>query len=88
MSYNLVGNRQPVQQPQRQEQITAPEALQIIARDPASTMREAGFNVPNSLNGLRGQNGMQQVVQYLMQSGQAPQSRVLQLLQKFPFMRR
>lgn len=93
MSYNFNHSEQPAQQPQvnqqqAQPQITLPQALQMLYNSPASVMREAGFNIPNTYNGLSGQNGMQQIVQYLTQSGQAPQSRIMQLLQIFSGLRR
>lgn len=78
MSYNFVGNGQPVQP----KQITMQDALGQLRQNPAGILKQAGFNVPGNLS------DPQRIVQHLMQTGQVPQTRMAQFMQMVSGMRK
>lgn len=53
------------------------QMLQQLRSNPVSMLKQAGYNIPD------GMNNPQQMVNYLLQSGQVPQSRYQQALQMF-----
>lgn len=64
--YNIM-NQNPVANMQ--------SALMQIKQNPAAVLRQAGLNIPN------GMNNPNQIVNYLLQSGQVNQSRLAQAQQ-------
>lgn len=51
------------------------QMLQQLRSNPVSVLKQAGYNIPD------GMNSPQQMVNYLLQSGQVPQARYQQALQ-------
>ena len=62
-------------QKMEQERITPQQAVQMLQRDPAGVLRQAGINIPS------GMTDPQQIVNHIIQSGQRPQNRLTQILQ-------
>lgn len=61
-------------------QQTAPQMGQLVQQiksNPAAMLQQRGFNIPAGLN------NPQQIINHLISSGQVPQSRYTQLLQRF-----
>lgn len=53
------------------------QLVQQIKSNPAAMLQQRGFNIPAGLN------NPQQIINHLISSGQVPQSRYMQLLQRF-----
>lgn len=53
------------------------QMLQQLRSNPVSVLKQAGYSIPD------GMNNPQQMVNYLLQSGQVPQARYQQALQMF-----
>lgn len=70
--FDSLGN-QPKQQ--SRQRITPQEAMQQLRADPAGTLKQAGFNVPEGMTDPR------QIVNYLLQSSQVPQNRLTMAMQ-------
>lgn len=66
----------------KQQQMNPAQALQQIKANPAQVLKGRGINIP------AGMNNPQQIIQYLVQSGQMPQNRVTQAMQMLSGMRR
>ena len=60
------------QKPQRSNPM---QMLQQLRSNPVGVLKQAGYNIPD------GMNNPQQMVSYLLQSGQVPQTRYQQALQ-------
>lgn len=58
-------------------QINPQELMPKLKSDPVGTLKSYGFNIPS------GMNNPQQIVNHLLKSGQLPQSRYMQILQRF-----
>lgn len=69
------------QTPQQAPQMNPAQMMQQLQGDPAGVLRKAGLNVP------AGMTSPQEMVNYLVQSGQVPQAR-LQLAQQLMLMAR
>ena len=67
---------------QQSQQMNPAQALQQIKANPAQVLKGRGINIP------AGMNNPQQIIQYLVQSGQMPQNRVTQAMQMLSGMRR
>lgn len=57
------------------QQMNPQQMVQQIKRNPAEMLKKAGLNIPT------GMNDPQQMVNYLIQSGQVPQNRLTQIMQ-------
>ena len=60
---------------QQPQQMTMQQALQQLQANPAGVLKQGGYNVPGNLN------NPQQIIQYLLQTGQMGNQR-LQALQQ------
>lgn len=60
------------------QQMTPQQALQQIKTNPVSMLKQAGFNVPDNIA-----NDPNAMIQHLVQSGQVPQSRLQNIMQRF-----
>lgn len=60
---------------QKPQQLNPAQMLQQLRSNPVSMLKQAGYNVPN------GMNNPQQMINYLLQSGQVPQARYQQAVQ-------
>lgn len=60
---------------QKPQQLSPMQMLQQLRSNPASVLKQAGYNIPD------GMNNPQQMVNYLLQSRQVPQTRYQQVLQ-------
>lgn len=58
------------------------QMLQQLRSNPVSMLKQAGYSIPD------GMNNPQQMVNYLLQSGQIPQTRYQQAMQMFSRMGR
>lgn len=58
------------------------QVLQQLRSNPVGMLKQAGYNIPD------GMNDPQQMVNYLLQSGQVPQARYQQAMQMFSRMGR
>lgn len=63
------------QMPQMNMQQAMQQAVQQIKSNPAATLKQAGYNVPE------GMTDSQQIINYLLQSGQLPQNRLTMAMQ-------
>lgn len=63
-------------QPQK---INPMEAIQQVKADPATFLKNAGVNVPDNID----LNNPQQIINYLVQSGQVSNNRMVQAIQMF-----
>ena len=62
---------------QKPQQPNPTQMLQQLRSNPVSVLKQAGYNIPE------GMNNPQQMVNYLLQSGQVPQARYQQAMQMF-----
>ena len=62
---------------QQPAQMNLMQQLQELKQHPASFLQKAGYNIPD------GMVDPTQITQHLLTSGQIPQSRYAQLMQKF-----
>lgn len=60
---------------QKPQQTNPMQILQQLRSNPVDMLKQAGYNIPSGMNDPR------QMVNYLMQSGQIPQSRYQQVIQ-------
>ena len=60
---------------QKPQQSNPMQMLQQLRSNPVSMLKQAGYNIPE------GMNNPQQMVNYLLQSGQVPQARYQQAMQ-------
>lgn len=60
---------------QKPKQLNPMQVLQQLRSNPVSVLKQAGYNIPE------GMNNPQQMVNYLLQSGQVPQARYQQAMQ-------
>jgi len=61
---------------QQQPQMTPAQMLQQLRQDPAGVLKQAGLQIP------AGMTSPQQMVNYLLQSGQVGQNRLMQAMQQ------
>lgn len=67
-------------QPQQRQQMNPQQSFQQLQRNPASFLGQVGLNVPENMSDPN------QIINYLTQSGQLPQSRyqqAMQMMQRF-----
>ena len=57
------------------QQLTPQQAMQQLRANPAAVLKQAGMNIPSGMNDPR------QIVNHLLQSGQLPQNRFMQVMQ-------
>lgn len=62
---------------QNPQQRNPMQMLQQLRSNPVNVLKQAGYNIPN------GMNNPQQMVNYLLQSGQVPQFKYQQAMQAF-----
>ena len=60
---------------QKPQQLSPTQMLQQLRSNPVSMLKQAGYNIPD------GMNNPQQMVNYLLQSGQVPKARYQQAMQ-------
>lgn len=60
---------------QKPQQLNPMQMLQQLRSNPMGMLKQAGYNIPD------GMSNPQQMVNYLIQSGQVPQSRYQQVVQ-------
>ena len=60
---------------QKPQQLNPMQMLQQLRSNPVSMLKQAGYNIPD------GMNSPQQMVNYLLQSGQVPPARYQQAMQ-------
>lgn len=60
---------------QKPQQLNPMQMLQQLRSNPVNILKQAGYNIPE------GMNNPQQMVNYLVQSGQVPQTRYQQVMQ-------
>lgn len=61
--------------PQQPQPMNPMQKLQELKQNPANVMKQAGFNVPEDMHDPN------QIIQYLLQSGQVTQNRLTQARQ-------
>ena len=62
---------------QKPQQLNPMQVLQQLRSNPVSMLKQAGYNIPEGIS------NPQQMVNYLLQSGQVPQARYQQAMQMF-----
>lgn len=67
---------------QKPQQTNPMQVLQQLRSNPVGMLKQAGYNIPD------GMSSPQQIVNYLLQSGQVPQARYQQAMQMFSRMGR
>ena len=70
----MQGGGQPVQQ----NQMTMQQAISQIKSDPVGMLKQAGYNVPQDIC-----NNPTSIIQHLVNSGQVPKNRLMQIAQMF-----
>ena len=67
---------------QSPQQLNPMQMLQQLRSNPVGMLKQAGYNIPD------GMNNPQQMVNYLLQSGQVPQARYQQAMRTLNLMGR